>query len=274
MRVFPRPATLLAAVLPLMGAYPDGQEIIRKTAEFDRNNWPKARELNFREKVETVYLGSDDKPNKTESVVHEVIWLEGSPYRRVVERNGNALSADEEKFEADKLKAVTGERKAETPEMRGRRIDEANKALDRNRPALREVPDAFVFTVVGEEVVNGRPSWVLTFTPKKGYTPKDKRARIFPSLRGKIWIDKHDYAWARAEAELFETFSFGWILVRVGKGSRAIVEQTRTPDGVWAQSAIRLNADARIGLVKHYRLRRQTIATNHTQDRTEQAKRQ
>jgi hypothetical protein len=240
----------------------------------DRGNWPKARELNYREKVETVYLGSDGNPQKTESTVHEVIWLEGSPYRRVIEKNGQPLSAEEEKFEADKLKAVTGERKAETPEMRQRRIAEANKALDKNRPALREVPEAFNFKVIGEETVRGRPAWILEFTPRQGYQPQDRRAKIFPHLKGKIWIDKADYAWVRAEGELYETFAFGWILVRVAKGARASVEQVRTPEGVWAQSAIKVSADARIGLLKQYRVRQQTVSSNHRHNQMEQASRE
>ena len=128
--------------------------------------------------------------------------------------------------------------------------------------------------MIGEEVVNGRPAWVMAFTPRPGYHPKDRRAKIFPHLKGKIWIDKADYGWARAEAELYETFAFGWILVRVGKGSRAMVEQVRTPAGVWAQSAIKVNADARIGLFKHYRVRQQTLASNHRHERVEQANRE
>jgi len=262
---------LLAFVLPLTAAYPDGAEIMRKTAELDRSNWPKARELSYLEKVETVYLGADDKPHKTESVVHEGIWLEGSPYRRVRERNGKPLSAEEEKFEADKLKAVTGERKAETPAMRAKRIAEANNGLDKNRAAMREVPEAFDFKVIGEETVRGRPTWVLEFTPKKDYSPRDRRAKIFPHLKGKLWVDKSDYGWVRADAELFETFAFGWILVRVGKGAHAIVEQIRTPDGIYAQSSIKVHADARIGLFKQYRVRQQTVASNHRQERVEQA---
>ncbi len=242
--------------------FPDGNALIRKTQLADRDNWPRILDYEYYERIVIKHLDGDGRVEKTEQKAHEVLFLEGSPYRKLLEKDGKPLPEAEARFEEDKLKAVAEERRRETPEQRRKRLEEAEKARDRNRAALREVPDAFLFRVTGEETVNGRKTWVTWFEPRPGYTPRDRRAKIFPHLKGKLYIDQEEYHWVRAEAELFDTFSFGWILVRVHKGSRAVVEQTRTAEGHWVQSKIDLQADARVGLLKHYRIDQQILYSN------------
>ncbi len=253
----------LVAALPLTASLPDGNALIRRTAEADVANWNRISAYEFIESVVTKHLDGNGAVQRTESRAHEVLWLEGSPYRKVIERDGKPLPEAEAKFEADKLKAVTGERRRETPEARGKRLEEAERQRNRDRPALREVPDAFHFKVVGEQVVNGRKTWVTTFEPRPGYRPKDRRAKLFPHVKGRLYIDQTEHQWVRAEAELFETFSFGWILVRVARGSSVVVEQTRTPEGDWAQSSMNLKAEATIGLFKHYRVDQRNSYTGY-----------
>lgn len=243
-------------------SFPDGNALIRKTQLADRDNWPRILDYEYYERIVIKHLDGDGRVEKTEQKAHEVLFLEGSPYRKLLEKDGKPLPEAEARFEEDKLKAVAEERQRETPEQRRKRLEEAEKARDRNRAALREVPDAFLFRVTGEETVNGRKTWVTWFEPRPGYTPRDRRAKIFPHLKGKLYIDQEEYHWVRAEAELFDTFSFGWILVRVHKGSRAVVEQTRTAEGHWVQSKIDLQADARVGLFKHYRIDQQILYSN------------
>ncbi|MFN0165180.1 MAG: hypothetical protein ACKV22_02015 [Bryobacteraceae bacterium] len=255
--------TCLVAVLPLAASLPDGNELIRRAAEADRANWRRTSGYDFIERVVTKHLDGNGKVKRTESRAHEVLWLEGSPYRRVIERDGKPLPEVEAKFEADKLKAVTEERRKETPEVRTKRLEEAERVRNRDRPALSEVPQAFHFRVVGEQVVNGRKTWVTAFEPRPGYQPRDRRAKLFPHLKGRVYIDQSEHQWVRTEAELFETFSFGWILVRVAKGSTVVVEQSRTAEGDWTQSSLDVKAEATIGLFKHYRVDQRNSYTGY-----------
>ena len=52
--------------------------------------------------------------------------------------------------------------------------------------------------------------------------------------------------------EVLDSISFGGFLVRLAKGSRLLIEQTRTPDGVWLPKQFSLTAAARILLVKGF----------------------
>jgi hypothetical protein len=253
----------LVAAFPLAASLPDGDQLIRRTLEADQANWRRASAYDYIERVVTKYLDGNGKVERTESRGHEVLLLEGSPYRKVIERDGKPLAGVEAKFEADKLKAVTEERRKETPAAHKKRIEEAERARNRDRPALLEVPDAFHFKVVGEEVLNGRKTWVTVFEPRAGYQPKDRRAKLFPYIKGRLYIDQSEHQWVRAEAELFAHFSFGWILLRVAKGSTVVVEQTRTAAGDWAQSSLALKADAKIGLFKRYRVDQRNSYTGY-----------
>jgi hypothetical protein len=56
------------------------------------------------------------------------------------------------------------------------------------------------------------------------------------------------------EAEVIDTISVGLFLVRVAKGSRAILELTRDSDGVWLPERLHVFASARLGLVQVLRI--------------------
>jgi len=131
---------------------------------------------------------------------------------------------------------------------------------ERYRKAVREIPDAFVFRLLGEEEINSRPAYVIEALPKPGYNPVDRNSKLFTQVKGKLWIDKSDYRWARIEAELLDTVTFGWILVRVHKGSRVRLTQEPVTQDVWLPREMWYRVSLRIGLVS---LRSMEVATQY-----------
>jgi hypothetical protein len=65
-----------------------------------------------------------------------------------------------------------------------------------------------------------------------------------------LWIDKSDCRWAKFEAELLDTVTFGWILVRIHEGSRVRMGQQRMDDGAWVPDQMWYRISMRVGLVK------------------------
>jgi hypothetical protein len=120
---------------------------------------------------------------------------------------------------------------------------------DRYRKAIREIPEAFSFRLLGEEEVNSRLSYVVEATPRPGYEPVDRFSRLYTKVKGKLWIDKADLRWARIEAELLDTVTFGWILVRIHKGSRASLTQEVVNQEAWLPRGIWYHVSLRVGLV-------------------------
>ena len=228
----------------------DAREIVRRSIELDRKNEAIARNYTFLERNETRIMDRSGKPRKAPEIrTFDVTLLEGSPYRRLVARNDRPLSPQEERKEEEKLRKSIDERRKETPAERQRRIAEWDRKQQRQREPFREIPDAFDFRLAGEETLNGRAAYAIAATPKPGYKPKLAAAAYFPKLKGKLWIDKRDNEWVKAEFETLDTISFGGILVRLAKGSRVTFEETRVNDEVWLPKRIAVSLSARVMLV-------------------------
>lgn len=229
---------------------PDAREIVRRSIELDNRNEAVARSYTFLERDETRMLDRSGKLKKApESRTFDVTLLEGSPYRRLVERNDHPLPSAEERKEQEKLRRSIDERSKETSAERQLRIAEWDRKRQRQREFLQEIPDAFDLRLVGEESLNGRDTYVVAATPKPGFKPKLAAAAYFPKIKGKLWIDKRDNEWVRAEAETLDTISYGGILLRLGSGSRLTFEQTRVNDEVWLPKRIAVSLTARVMLV-------------------------
>ena len=160
-----------------------------------------------------------------------------------VERNGRPPSAEEERKEKEKLDKL----KRETPEQRAERL---RKQAEESTSLVREVPKAFDFQLVGEEVVNGRPAYVLQATPHPGYQAQGKYGKMFAKVEGKLWVDKQDLGWIKVDGQVIQPFSMGLFLVRVLRGSHITMEQTRVDDGIWMPEHVEVRAAAKILFVK------------------------
>jgi hypothetical protein len=76
---------------------------------------------------------------------------------------------------------------------------EEEAARDPDKTAL--TPDNYNFSLMDQEMVNGRPCWVLQVEPKK-----DSKLLY----RGRVWVDEEDYAVVKIDAEPAQNPSF-WI---------------------------------------------------------------
>jgi hypothetical protein len=112
------------------------------------------------------------------------------------------------------------------------------------------VPQAFNFDLIGEEVVNGRPAYVLQATPRPGYRARGKYGGMFSKVKGKLWVDKEDFGWIKADGQVTQPFSIGLFLARVLPGSHITMEQTRIGDGFWMPRHIEIRAAAKILFIK------------------------
>ena len=181
---------------------------------------------------------------KSEDVeVSRTILVNGVPFEQLVERNGRPPSAEEERKQKEELDKL----KRETPEQRAERL---RKQEEENTSIVREVPKAFDFQLVGEEVVNGRPAYVLQATPHPGYHAQGKYGKMFSKVAGKLWVDKQDLGWIKVDGQVIQPFSMGLFLVRLLRGSQITMEQTRVDDGIWMPERVEVRAAAKIFFVK------------------------
>ncbi|MEO8661297.1 MAG: hypothetical protein ABI693_22695 [Bryobacteraceae bacterium] len=252
-------ASSLVFLLAFAAGQPDARELVRKALAAWDASQARLEQYVYVERDEARELDDHDQARKVTSRTHELRMLEGSPYRRLLERDGKPLPANEKELQDAFLKDNTDKRKKESKEERAKRIGEWEHKRDRFKVALREIPDAFDFQLAGEETLNGRKVWVVAATPKKGYEPKDRYARPFSELNSRLWIDQQENQLVKMTSEARDVISIGLILVRIAAGSRAEVVQERLADGTWAPKRIWYRISARIGLFRKFHIEDESL---------------
>ena len=240
--------------IPALLAAQDAREIVRRAVALDRANNEIARQYTFLQRQDTRTLDGSGAVKSRNVVTYDVTLLEGSSYRRLVARNDQPLSPEEEKREQEKLRWSIDERSHETPAERKRRLDEAEARRNRLREEIREVPEAFDFAMAGQERLDGVDVWIIDATPHPGYKAKAQMARFVGKVKARLWIAKQDYQWVKADVETLDTVSVGGFVLRLAKDSRVELEQTRVNSEVWLPKSITIRANARVLLVKSLRL--------------------
>jgi hypothetical protein len=252
---------ILASAATLLGQA-DVREIIRRAVAADELNWRIARNYVHSERANLRYLDSEGRVKLQEISVHDFMLLDGTPYGRLVARNDRPLSSAEEKKEREKLARSAAERHAETAAKRAQRLAEYVMRPEWQREAWRELPEAFDFRLAAEEVWDGHTLYVIDATPRPGYQPRSRTAKILTRVHAKLWVDKQDYHLVKGEVEVIDTISVGLFLVLVAKGSRASFEETRVNDEVWLPNKVRATVSARLGLVKVVRIQQEYSYSN------------
>ena len=224
----------------------DAADIIRHSVERDATNFERFKNYTFLERFEERRYGRSGNLSSKEVETYEFMVLGGRPYGKLVERDDKALPAKEARKEQDKMDKESAKRERESAS------DKAKQDQDRaeERRYLREVPEAFDFSLQGTEQIDGRPVWIIAAQPKPGYKPKLKRAEILAHLRGKIWVDQADYQWVKAQVEVIDLISFGLGLLRLAPGSILNFEQVRVNEEVWLPARISVRADARLAYLR------------------------
>jgi|YelNatPaOPRAMG01_1025707.scaffolds.fasta_scaffold31879_2 hypothetical protein len=246
-----RTLAALALALPLFAQ--DAREIVRISLEREANSDKIARQYTFLQRVEQRELDADGKMARRRVKTYDVTLLEGSPYSRLVAREDKPLAPAEEAREKEKLERSIRERSREPEAARIRRIAKWNEERDKDRRQFRKILDAFDFRIVAGDAVAGESTWLIEATPRPGFRPHSRMTSIFPKMRGRIWISKTNYGWARMEAETLDTITFGAFLARLHKGMRLSMEQEHVNNEVWLPKHICVEYSARVLLLKSTR---------------------
>ncbi len=231
-------------------AQPDVMEIVRRSIARSHQGWQALKDYTFIQSTENRRKDGDGKVTKTDTETEEILILEGQPFSRVIARDGKPLSSEEQQKEKERMDQEIKKRLGETPAERAERIKAYEADRERRAAILDEIPKAFTFKLAGSEIVDGRPVYVVDAYPKPGYQGTHKYSKYLPKLKGRLWIDKEDYEWAKVQAESIDTVSIGWILARVQEGSKLEFIQHRAGPDLWFPQMVSLDATVRVLLVK------------------------
>ncbi len=229
---------------------PDPQEIMRRAVEKDIISWQAAKDYTFLQRTQEDVLDGDGRVKASKSETQEILILYGEPFERTVAKDDKPLPEKEQKKQDEAFEKETSKRQDETPEERQKRIQKFEKEREDERAFVREVLDAYTFTLARTEILNGRAAWVIDGTPRPGFEGKRRESKVLPKIRPTFWIDQQDYSWAKLRAEFTDTVSIGWVVARLHKGSWFEMQQVRVNDEVWLPQRIDVKLDARVALLK------------------------
>jgi len=229
-------------------------DLIRRSADHDMENDKKQRDYTYVERQEVHRLDGKGEVKSTEIKTFDVLEIYGEQVQKLIAKDDKALSEKEAKKEDDKIQKLIDKRRNESEEERRKRLEKEEKEREEDRQFVKEIADAYNFTFVGIESLDGRDTYVIDCDPKPGYEPHMKQAKFLSKARGRVWIDKTDLQMKKLDVQFIDTVSFGLFLARVHKGSRVIVENTRVNDEVWLQQKVAVKVDVRVALLKNFDL--------------------
>ena len=108
------------------------------------------------------------------------------------------------------------------------------KALKVKDYSIPNLIKRFQFTIVGREMLNGRPTIVADFKPISNDLPVNQFAdKFINKAAGRVWIDEEDYAIAQAHLYLTQQVDvLGGLVGAVWKFTYQFT-RARTPEGYW-----------------------------------------
>ena len=226
----------------------DARQIVAQSLVVGEHSWQARNEYVYIERDEDRRLDSLGQVQSENIDVTRMTLVNGIRFEQLMEHNGQIPSAEAQK----KLDQDLEKLKHETPQEQSARLRKDQE----NRSFLRDLLEAFDFRLIGDEIVAGRPTYVLQATPLPGYHSNGKYGKLLARVQGKLWVDKQDFGWMKVDGQVTQSFSIGLVLARVERGSHIILEQTCVGDAVWVPKRLEVRASARILFLKSLELDR------------------
>jgi hypothetical protein len=210
-------------------------EIVRRAADREVANQESRRQYTFRESMRQRVAKRETRE------AHDVFYIAGKEYRKLVEKDGNPLSPAKAAEEQARFDKEVAKARRESPEKAQKRLAEDRKEQQEFRD---QVAQAFDFRLVGEESISGKPCYRIHADPKPGFRAKGD-AKVLSKLKGDIWIDKTNFHWAKVDLESVDTITGMGGLVRLAKGTRVVTTRTYVNNEVWFPEHVDVKATAK-----------------------------
>jgi hypothetical protein len=207
---------------------PDSNKFIAEFRKTLRSDDELLRNYTFTEREVRMELDRSGETKTTDLNVYQVFPDRGKLYRRLISRNGIALSQTELEKE---------DRDQETMNSQASRDDA------KIRSELFEIYD---IRVQSREQIAGSPTVVLSFRPRPGYKPQSKLASLLTHVSGRVWVNESDHQLVRVDAEVVDPVSYGWFLGSLNQGTRLMAERQKVQSGVWLPARLEILESRRV----------------------------
>lgn len=168
-----------------------------------------------------LYYEVDRKPDV--SVKQWVAETNIGDLKRLIERNGLIFS------KADQRNTINSYLEDSSAQAKAHKSNEHDD--DQATQMLRMLPDAFVWTKVGEQ---GNDT-VLRFRPNPNFNPPTWEARVFAAMAGEMKVDNTQHRIVSLKGRMIHDVKFwGGLLGSLQSGGTFDVERRKVGNGVWS----------------------------------------
>lgn len=215
---------------------PDIPTLMNQVQDHQRQMEAIRENYTFRELDVTDTLNKNGTTKKTESEDYEVFYVNTHEVRRLVQKDGKDLDADQTKKEQDQVMKEVAKAQ-ETP-----------PGTAPNGGVTISVSHILSMVKVSSprrEMVDGRPTISFDFTgdPKaKAHGVAEEAAR---KMSGTIWIDEKDREVRRMVARLDDNLHVGFGMFSLSKGSNLVFDQKLVNNELWLPTGAEIDLNAR-----------------------------
>ncbi len=207
-------------------------DIIKRSVEANAADWKAQLSYSHRETDIKSSIDAGGKATVQGRKTYDVLMIAGSPYNRLIAVNNEPLNKKLEQQEQKKLQTEIQKRKNESASDRQKRMAEFHSDRAEEHLLMQQMTKAFNFKLAGEEKLGDAECYVLDATPNPDYKPPVQKARVLTGMKGRLWIEKEHFHWAKVEAEVISPVEFGLFIAKVNPGTK--FELAQSPVGsVW-----------------------------------------
>ena len=225
---------------------PDARALIRQSVEtelaandHDRTRW------GYRD---------DEQDKKTVSIVVET---DAGSVKRLVMRDGRALTSEEAEAEDQRIQAFVHDPAKISKQRRdGASDDESARQL------LEMLPDAFTWKVA--KVTENDDT--LAFSPKPDFKPTNMQARVLSTMAGEVVVDRRQHRMKTLSGRLTQDVTIGFgLLGRLREGGTFRVERREIKPGLWQIVETHVHIDGKALLFKQIGQQQDEIQSDFVQ---------
>jgi len=168
---------------------PDANEIVRQMIErsADARTIEERESFGYQRVSRIDYLNDTGAVRKSAVHVYEINQVNGKPSSKLVQINGHPPVVNDEKKRS--AARETGDK-------------------SRNLVLTEDILKRYQYTFRGEDRLEQRPVWILSFVPKANLEEEGFFDRLINGMTGTVWVDQEDFQLARASIHLGKKVSF------------------------------------------------------------------
>lgn len=223
---------------------PELKALMHEVITHQRAAEERQKDYIFREVHKVDELGSHNEIKKSYTIEYDIFWLQGVRVEKMVRRDNRDLTPAELKKEDEKVDKQV-EKGKKRQQKQAEKADEANPDLQ-EETRLSRMLEVGSFSNMRRETLNGRPTLLVDFTGD----PKAKKRMPIHDMDGTIAVDETDRAVEQVKGEFVNDFKIlGGLAVKIDKGTRFELHNTKVNDEVWLPANFTLEGQARVLLL-------------------------